>query len=144
MMLCQNAACEQNELKDIQSELPTIYLLVQLMLRSPQDEAKMIEEHLAYVNGIILKRQDKRGKVDNEVVRIQESRKRKEFDKSKMEAQLRKTFSSKKYAREQLLQLDRDLKRIETEEAMPLENLNKADELNQIIRELGEENRVNI
>jgi hypothetical protein len=44
-----------------------------------------------------------------------------------MEAQLRKTFSPKRYAREQLLQLDRDLKRIETEEALALENLNKAD-----------------
>ena len=44
-----------------------------------------------------------------------------------MEAQLRKTFSSKRYAREQLLQLDRDLKRMETEEAIALENLNKAD-----------------
>jgi hypothetical protein len=121
-------SCEQNDLKDIQSELATIYLLVQLMLRSPQDEAKMVEEHLAYVNGIVLRRQDKRGDVDNEVVRIQESRKRKEFDKSKMERQLRKTFSSKKYAREQLLSLDRDLKRMETEEAMALENLSKADE----------------
>ena len=121
-------SCEQNDLKDIQSELATIYLLVQLMLRSPQDEAKMAEEHLAYVNGIVLRRQDKRGEVDNEVVRIQESRKRKEFDKSKMERQLRKTFSSKKYAREQLLSLDRDLKRMETEEAMALENLSKADE----------------
>jgi hypothetical protein len=121
-------SCEQNDLKDIQSELATIYLLVQLMLRSPQDESKMVEEHLAYVNGIVLKRQDKRGEVDNEVVRIQESRKRKEFDKSKMERQLRKTFSSKKYAREQLLSLDRDLKRMETEEAMALENLGKADE----------------
>jgi len=97
------------------------------MLRAPSDEVKMIEEHLAYVNGIILKRQDKRGTIDNEVVRIQESKKRKEFDKSKMEAQLRKTFSSKRYAREQLLQLDRDLKRMETEEAIALENLNKAD-----------------
>jgi small-conductance mechanosensitive channel len=98
------------------------------MLRSPSDEVKMIEEHLAYVNGIILKRQDKRSTVDNEVVRIQESKKRKEFDKSKMEAQLRRTFSSKRYAREQLLQLDRDLKRIETEEALAIENLNKADD----------------
>jgi hypothetical protein len=120
--------CEQNDLKDIQDELATIYLLVQLMLRSPQDEAKMVEEHLAYVNGIVLKRQDKRGEVDNEVVRVQESRKRKEFDKSKMERQLRKTFSSKKYAREQVLSLDRDLKRMETEEAMALEALGKADE----------------
>ncbi len=45
-----------------------------------------------------------------------------------MEAQLRKTFSSKRYAREQLLSLDRDLKRMETEEAMALENLSKADD----------------
>ena len=44
-----------------------------------------------------------------------------------MEAQLRKTFSSKRYAREQLLSLDRDLKRIETEEALALESLTKAD-----------------
>ena len=87
--------CEQNDLKDIQSELATIYLLVQLMLRSPQDEAKMIEEHLAYVNGIVLKRQDKRGTVDNEVVRIQESRKRKEFDKSKMESTTTQNFQFK-------------------------------------------------
>lgn len=121
-------ACEQNDLKDIQSELSTIYLLVQLMLRAPQDEAKMIEEHLAYINGIILRRQDKRGTFDNEVVRIQETKKRKEFDKSRMEAQVRKTFSSKKYAREQLRQLDRDLKRIETEEALALDSLNQADQ----------------
>ncbi|MGD0450373.1 MAG: tubulin-like doman-containing protein [Candidatus Bathyarchaeia archaeon] len=130
--------CEQNDLKDIQSELATIYLLVQLMLRSPQDESKMAEEHLAYVNGIVLRRQDKRGDVDNEVVRIQESRKRKEFDKSKMERQLRKTFGSKKYAREQLLSLDRDLKRMETEEAMALENLSKADESIQLYVNLAQ------
>ena len=132
-----DCACEQNDLKDIQSELATIYLLVQLMLRAPSDEAKMIEEHLAYVNGIILKRQDKRGTADNEVVRIQESKKRKEFDKSKMEAQLRKTFSSKRYAREQLRQLDRDLKRIETEEALALESLSKADNSIQLYENLA-------
>ena len=131
--------CEQSELKDIQSELATIYLLVQLMLRAPSDEIKMIEEHLAYVNGIILKRQNSRATVDNEVTRIQESRKRKEFDKSKMEAQLRKTFSSKRYAREQLLQLDRDLKRIETEEALALDNLNKADNSIQLYENLAKQ-----
>ena len=139
MRLCLNVHCEQNDLKDIQSELATIYLLVQLMLREPADESKMIEEHLAYMNGIILKRQDKRGTVDNEVVRIQESKKRKEFDKSKMEHQLRKTFSSKRYAREQLLQLDRDLKRMETEEAIALENLTKADQSIQLYVNLAKQ-----
>lgn len=107
------------------------------MLRTPQDEIKMIEEHLAYINGIIVKRQDKRSTYDNEVVRIQESKKRKEFDKSKMEAQLRRTFSSKRYAREQLLQLDRDLKRIETEEALALESLAKADDSIKLYEDLA-------
>ena len=128
---------ELNDLKDIQSELATIYLLVQLMLRTPSDEAKMIEEHLSYINEITSKRQEKRNILDNEVMRIQESKKRKEFDKSKMEAQLRKTFSSKRYAREQLLQLDRDLKRIETEEAIALDNLNKADSSIKLYEDLG-------
>jgi hypothetical protein len=131
--------CEQNDLKDIQNELATIYLLVQLMLRSPSDEQKMIEEHLGYINGIILKRQDKRGSVDNEVIRVQEARKRKEFDKSKMEAQLRKSFSSKRYAREQLIQLDRDLKRMEVEEAIALENLGKADQSIELYENLAKQ-----
>jgi hypothetical protein len=121
---CQN---ERNELKDIQSELATLYLLVQLVLRTPQDEAKMIDEHLAYINGIIAKRMEKRGDADNEVMRIQESKKRKEFDKSKMEMQVRKMFGSKRYAREQLLDIDRSLKRVEEEEAFALEALEKID-----------------
>ena len=71
-------------------------------------------------------RMKKRGNFDNEVMRVQETKKRKEFDKSKMERQLRKTFSSKRYAREQLLELDRDLKRIEEEESYALDNLEQS------------------
>jgi hypothetical protein len=120
--------CEKDEIKDILNELATIYLVVQLMLRTPQDEAKMIDEHLAYINGILSKRMEKRSVADNEVMRVQESKRRKEFDKSKMEAQLRKFLGSKKYAREQLLDLDRSLKRIEEEEAYALDTLNKQDD----------------
>jgi hypothetical protein len=116
-----------NELKDIQSELKTIYLMVQLMLRTPSDEVKMIDEHLAFLNGVIARRMDKRGLVDNEAIRILEAKKRKEFDKSKLEKELRKFFSSKRYAKEQLIQLERDLKRIGEEEAYVLENLDKID-----------------
>jgi hypothetical protein len=119
--------CERNELREIQSELATLYLVVQLMLRTPQDEAKMIDEHLAYINGVLAKRMEKRSEADNEVMRIQESKKRKEFDKSKMELQVRKLFGSKRYAREQLLDLDRNLKRIEQEESFALETLEKVD-----------------
>jgi hypothetical protein len=118
---------ELEDLKDIQAELATIYLVIQLMLRTPSDEAKMIDEHLTYINEILTKRMQKRGNYDNEVMRVQETKKRKEFDKEKMERQLRKTFSTKRYAREQLLALERDLRRIGEEESYALDNLNKVD-----------------
>lgn len=118
---------ELEELKDIQTELATIYLIIQLMLRTPSDEAKMVDEHLTYINEILSKRMQKRGNFDNEVTRVQETRKRKEFDKEKMERQLRKFLSGKRYAREQLLDLERDLKRIESEESYALDNLAKVD-----------------
>ena len=44
---------ELEDLKDIQDELGTIYLVIQLMLRTPADEARMIDEHLTYVNEIL-------------------------------------------------------------------------------------------
>ncbi len=118
---------ELAELKDIQDELATIYLVIQLMLRTPADESKMIDEHLTYINEILSKRMRKRGNFDNEVMRVQETKKRKEFDKTKMERQVRKFFSSKRYAREQLLDIDRELKRVEQEESFAIENLDKID-----------------
>ena len=118
---------ELEDLKAIQTELGTIYLVIQLMLRTPADEAKMIDEHLTYINEILTQRMQKRGNFDNEVMRIQEIKKRKEFDKTKMERQLRKFLSGKRYAREQLLDIDRELKRVEQEESFALENLNKVD-----------------
>ncbi len=118
---------ELEELHDIQDELGTIYLIIQLMLRTPADEAKMIDEHLTYISEILAKRMQKRGNFDNEVMRVMEIKKRKEFDKSKMERQVRKFLSSKRYAREQLLNLDRDLRRIAEEEAIAIESLDKVD-----------------
>jgi hypothetical protein len=118
---------ELEDLKDIQAELGTIYLVIQLMLRTPADEAKMIDEHLTYVNEILTQRMQKRGNFDNEVMRVQEIKKRKEFDKTKMERQVRKFLSSKRYAREQLLDIDRELKRVEQEESFAIENLDKVD-----------------
>ena len=118
---------ELEDLKDIQSELATIYLVVQMILRTPFDESRMIDEHLTYINEILAKRMQKRGNYDNEVMRVQETKKRKEFDKEKMERQLRRVFSTKRYAKEQLLGLDRDLRRIGEEESYALENLDKVD-----------------
>jgi hypothetical protein len=118
---------ELEDLRDIQAELGTIYLLIQLMLRTPADESRMIDEHLTYINEILAHRMQKRGNFDNEVMRVQEVKKRKEFDKNKMEMQLRKFLSTKRYAREQLLDIDRELKRIEEEEAFAIESLDKVD-----------------
>jgi hypothetical protein len=129
--------CELEELKDMQSELATIYLVIQLMLRVPSDEVKMIDEHLTFINEILEKRSQKRGNFDNEVIRVQETKKRKEFDKSKMERQVRKFLSTKRYAREQLMELERSLKRIEEEEALALDNLCKIDNTIKLYEQLA-------
>ncbi|MCL2359966.1 MAG: hypothetical protein FWD10_09300 [Candidatus Bathyarchaeota archaeon] len=118
---------ELEELYDIREELDIIYLIIQLMLRTPADEAKMIDEHLAYINEILTKRMRKRGNFDNEAMRIAEIKKRKEFDKTRIERQMRKFLSSKRYAREKLRDLERDLRRINEEEAIALENLDQVD-----------------
>jgi len=118
---------ELQNLVDIKSELSTLYLVVQLMLRTPTDEAKMIDEHLTYLNEIMDKFMGKKAVVDNELTRVQENKKRKEYDKAKLEKDLRKFLSSKKYTRERLIQLERDLKRINEEEAMVAEDLGKLD-----------------
>jgi hypothetical protein len=128
---------EMKELKEIQSELSTIYLLVQLMLRSPQDEAKIIDEHLTYINGIKAKYLDRRNCVDNDLIRIQENKKRKEFDKDKVEKDLRKFLSMKRYGREQLIQSERDLKRIQEEEFLIIERLEKLDSTLKLYDMLG-------
>ncbi|HEX9261543.1 MAG TPA: hypothetical protein VF893_03360, partial [Candidatus Bathyarchaeia archaeon] len=128
---------EMKELKDIQSELSTIYLMVQLMLRSPQDEGKIIDEHLTYLNGIKTKYLDRRNCVDNDLIRIQESKKRKEFDKEKVDRDLRKFLSMKRYAREQMITLERDIKRISEEEALTIERLDKVDTVLKLYDELS-------
>jgi hypothetical protein len=128
---------ELKELKDIQSELSTIYLVVQLMLRTPFDEAKMIDEYLAYLNEIVGRFMDKKGVVDCELMRIQETKKRKEFDKSKQERELRKVLSMKRYAKEQLTQIERDLKRLTEEEAYTCDKLEKLDNVIKLYDQLA-------
>ena len=67
----------------IKSELTTLYHLLQLMLRTPQDEVKRIDEHLTYLQAIIGKFRGKREVVEIETFRLEE--KRKQFDKDKYE-----------------------------------------------------------
>ena len=118
---------ELEDLRDIQSELSTIYLVVEMILRTPYDESRMIDEHLTYINEIMANRMQKRGYFESEYMGVQETRKRKEYDRAKVETQLRKPLSTKRYAREQLMDIERDLTRIGEEEGYAAENLNKID-----------------
>jgi hypothetical protein len=116
---------ELKDLEEIRSQLSTLYLVIQLMLRTPYDEVKMIEEYLNYIHEVKDKVMNKKAFIEEELVMIQEEKKRKEFDKLKMEKQLRKFLSSKKYAREQVRSYEQDLTRLAEEEAYILEDFEK-------------------
>jgi hypothetical protein len=124
-----DSKAELEELKKIKSELATLYLLVQLMLRTPFDEAKIIDEYVTYLNEIIERYIDKKGVVDCELLRIEESIKRKEFDRSKQQREVKKILSMKKYAREQLTNIERDIKRIQEEHAYVCYELEKVESI---------------
>ena len=128
---------ELEELKNIQSELATLYLLVQLVLRTPLDEAKIIDEYLAYLNEIIGRYFEKKRVVDCELMSIEETMKRKEFDKSKQERDRRKVLSTKRYAKEQLVQIERDIKRIQEEHAFICIELEKVESIIKLYGELA-------
>jgi len=120
---------ELTELRNIRSELSTLYLMMQLMLRTPSDERKMIDEHMTYLNEVksifLMKKSD----AENGLLLVQEAMKRKEFDKRKAERDLKKAFGNKRYAREQHTGVDRDLKRLEEEQAIALDELNRVDQV---------------
>ncbi len=122
-----DAETQLQELRDIQSELGIIYLIVQLVLRTPIDEAKMIDEYTTYLNGIIERYMAKKGVVDCELMRIEETKKRKEFDKLKQERSIKKLFSMKKYAKQQIRQLESDLHRLAEEESYICDQLGNLD-----------------
>jgi hypothetical protein len=111
--------------------------MMQLMLRTPQDETRMIDEHLTYVNEVKSIFLDKKANADNDLLVIQETKKRKEFDLRKAERDLKRMFATKKYAREQRTNIERDLKRLEQEEAMALETSAKVDNVVQLYETLG-------
>jgi len=132
-----DAKSELDELNNIQSELSTLYLLVQLTLRSPLDEAKIIDEYLTYLHEISQRYVDKKSVVDCELIRLEESIKRKEFDKSKQQREVKKLLSMKKYAKEQLVNTERDLKRLQEEHAYVCYDLEKVESLIKMYAELA-------
>jgi hypothetical protein len=132
-----DSKAELEELTKIQSELATLYLLVQLMLRSPFDEAKIIDEYVTYLNEIVERYINKKGVVDCELLRIEEAIKRKEFDRTKQQREVRKILSMKKYAREQLINIERDLKRTQEEHAYTCSELEKVESIIKLYDELA-------
>jgi len=49
------------------------------------DEIKMIDEHLTYLQALIVKFRSRREELENELIRIEEKKKRMEFDRDKYE-----------------------------------------------------------
>jgi hypothetical protein len=128
---------ELAELRNVRSELATLYLMMQLMLRTAYDESRMIDEHLTYVNEVKSIFLQKRADAENELMVTQESKKRREFDKRRVQRDLRKALGSKRYAREQHLNIERDLKRLEQEEALNFETLSQMDMVLGLYETLG-------
>jgi len=106
------------------------------MMRTPSDEAKMIDEHLTFLHGIIARIRDKRTIADNELTRIRETKKRLEFDESRLRRESRRFFGKKKYAREKLMELEREMKRLQEEEQYAAEGVGKLDTTTELYHQL--------
>jgi hypothetical protein len=103
--------------QEIKSELTTLYHLLQLMVKTPQDEVKMIDEHLTYLQALIGKFRSKREATENDIFRLEERKKRMEFDKDKFQKEsggfLR--FGKRRYAKDRLNEIERELRVIDEE-----------------------------
>ena len=107
--------------QEIKSELTTLYHLLQLMVKTPSDEVKMIDEHITYLQALLGKFRGRRESFENELFRLEERKKRKELDKEKFQREsggfLR--FGKKRYAKERLNEVEREL-RVINEETLAL------------------------
>jgi len=103
--------------KDMKAELTTIYHLLQLMIKQSSDEVKMIDEHLTYLQALIVKFRTKRESLENELIRLEERKKRMEYDRDKYAKESKgfSLFGKKKYARDKLKDLERELRGINEE-----------------------------
>jgi len=102
---------------EIKAELTTLYHILQLMIKSPSDEVKMIDEHLTYLQAILGKLRGRKETLENEIIRLGERGKRREFDRAKFEKEASKfsLFGRKRYAREKLREVERELMAISEE-----------------------------
>jgi len=124
--------------QDMKAELTTLYHLLQLMIKPASDEVKMIDEYLTYLQAIIGKFRGRREAVENEVFRLEERKKRKEFDRDKFQKEsggfLR--FGRRRYAKEKLNEVERELMVIDEEMVGLNEKLGEADRLIELYQDL--------
>ncbi len=125
--------------KDMKSELTTIYHLLQLMIKPSRDEIKMIDEHLTYLQALIVKFRAKREELENNLIRAEEKRKRKEFDRNKYEKESKgfSLFGKKKYNREKLREVERELQSVKEDELHFIDKLGSSDILIEFYQELS-------
>ncbi|KON30257.1 hypothetical protein AC482_04290 [miscellaneous Crenarchaeota group-15 archaeon DG-45] len=102
---------------EVKAELTTLYHILQLMIKAPSDEVKMIDEHLTYLQAILGKLRGRREALENEIIRLEEKMKRREFDRAKFEKEAGgfSLFGRKRYARERLREAERELMAIREE-----------------------------
>jgi hypothetical protein len=98
-------------MQDNRAELTTIYHLLQLMMRTPSEEVKMIDEHLTYLHGMIAKLRSRKDEVANRLLRLEEQMKRKDFDRSQLEKKLGgfSFFGRNRYVKTRLNEVETEL-----------------------------------
>ena len=127
--------------KDMKAELTTIYHLLQLMIKPSSDEIKMIDEHLTYLQALIVKFRSRREELENDLIRVEEKKKRMEFDRDKFEKDSKgfSLFGKKKYNREKLKEIERELGSVREDEIHLNAELGSADTLIEFYQETSQE-----
>ena len=124
--------------QDFKAELTTLYHLLQLMVKHASDEVKMIDEHLTYLQAIVGKFRGRKETMENELYRLEERQKRKEFDKQKYEKESGGffRFGKKRYAKEKLNEVERELRVINEEMLTTNEEIGKTDVVTELYNDL--------
>jgi hypothetical protein len=109
------------------------------MIKPSNDEIKMIDEHLTYLQALIVKFRNQREVLENELIRLEERRKRKEYDRGKYEKESTgfSLFGKKKYAQDQLKNIERDLRSVREEEAYYHNDIESTDMIIEFYQDLA-------
>ncbi len=127
----QETNSTSRELKEIRTELTCLYYILQLILKPPLDEAKIIDENLTYLQGIINKIREEISMYNEEILKIDELKRRKEFDRARYGQEIIRFFGigKRKFIKEKLSQIELELKRLEEEKSSLGKNVKEYDNL---------------